>query len=237
MFGDCVIMGDANVSSTSTNMALVYSPSGGSIDSMNWFDGNSFMYGSYVMYSYGDATTSLESGTRITNNTCTDFYYRGLHMYYQNDMEISGNTFRPSSLYTGAIYRIYVVYGDGAMRVNNNRIEGESYGYGAYFSNCDATVQNKGYTYNNFMHVGDSLSTNTSYGIYMTACSNQAIVHNSVNMTSDGATSRCLYATGGNNNYIMNNAFTNSGPGYGLYYLSGVLTSEHNKVYVPNGTF
>ncbi|MDX2360697.1 MAG: PKD domain-containing protein [Crocinitomicaceae bacterium] len=230
-----VIKGDANVSSTSTNMALVYSPTGTSIDSMNVFDNNTFEYGSYVMYSYGNSTTDLESGTRVTNNTMTGFYYRGLHMYYQNDMEISGNTFTPGPNYTGAVYRVYMVYADGALRVDNNRIQGMNYGYGIYMSNCDALNTNRGYTYNNFMHVGDTASTSTSYGIYMTACNNQVITFNSVNLESNGTTSRSIYVTGGNQNYILNNAFSNNGPGYGMYYVSGVTGSENNNIYVPNG--
>ncbi len=230
-----IITGDANVSSTSTNMALVYSPSGSSIDSMNVFDNNDFMYGSYAMYYYGNGTTDLESGTVVTNNTMTDFYYRGMHMYYQNNMEIGGNTITPGPNYTGSIYRIYMVYGDGALRVHNNRIETNKYGYGIYMSNCDASVLDRGYIYNNFVHVGDSLSTSTSYGIYMTSCNNQVITFNSVNMESNGTTSRCIYATGGNQNRVLNNVFRNDGPGYGMYYLSGVVASDNNNIYVPNG--
>lgn len=232
-----VIMGDMNVSTTSTNMALVYSPSGASIDSMNSFIENDFMYGSYVMYSYGNGTTDLESGTIIRDNNMTDFYYRGLHMYYQNNMEISGNMMRPGNLYTGSIYRIYMVYADGALRVNNNQLMGDRYGYGIYMSNCDAVNTNRGYVYNNFVHVGDPLSTNTSYGIYMTACNNQVIIYNSVHMESGGTTSRCIYGTGGNQNRVKNNIFMNTGPGFGLYYLSGVVESENNNIYVPNGIF
>jgi PKD repeat protein len=235
MFGDNIIMGDANVTSTSSNMALVYSASGSSDDSMNWFNENEFLYGSYGMYYYGNSTTDLENGTRLTNNNFTDFYYRGVHMYYQENMEISGNTMRPGIAYTGAIYRIYVVYGDGAMRINNNRLQGDNYGYSAYLSNCDATIQDKAYIYNNFMHVGDPLSTSTSYGIYLTGCNNQVVTYNSVNMESAGTTSRCLYATGGNQNRIMNNVFTNDGPGYGIYLLSGVVVCDNNNTYVPNG--
>ncbi|MFT6500719.1 MAG: hypothetical protein ACJASQ_000828 [Crocinitomicaceae bacterium] len=230
-----VIMGDTNVSTTSTNMALVYSPSGGSIDSMNVFDNNVFQNGSYVMYYYGDGTGDLESGTSITNNTMSGFYYRGVHMYYQNDMVISGNTFTPDVDYTGAIYRIYMVYADGALRVDNNDIQGMNYGYGIYMSNCDALNTNRGYVYNNFIHVGDTATTSTSYGLYLTASSNQVMTNNSVNIESNGTSSRAIYATGGNQNYVLNNIFSNTGPGYGMYYLSGITSSENNNVYVPNG--
>lgn len=230
-----IIQGDSNVTSTSTNMALVFSNAGISLDSMNTFESNAFKYGSIGFYYYGNTTTELESGTVITNNSFTDFYYRGLHMYYQKDMKISGNTLNPSTKYTGAIYRIYITYGDGGMRIYNNQVNGTRYGYGIYMSNCDALVDNRGYIYNNFISIGDSTNTNTSYGLYVTASNNQVLTFNSVNMESKGSATRSIYATGGNQNYILNNIFRNSGPGYGMYYISGVVESNNNNIYVPNG--
>jgi PKD repeat protein len=230
-----LIKGDANVSTTSANMALVYSPSGSSLDSMNLFDNNVFENGSYVMYSYGENDVGLENGTSITNNTMTGFFFRGLHMYYQNNMQISGNTLTPGTSYTGPIYRLYLIYADGDLSVDNNRINGMNSGYGIYMSNCDALNTNRAYVYNNFIHVGDTANTNTSYGLYLTACNNQVATFNSINIESNGPTSRAIYISGGNQNYILNNIFSNSGPGYGMYYLSGVTSSDNNNIYVPNG--
>jgi PKD repeat protein len=230
-----IILGDSLVSSTSTNMALVYSQEGGSIDSMNVFDNNMFEYGSYAFYYYGNGTTDLEAGTVITNNIITNFYYRGLHMYYQNDLEIGGNIIRSGANYTGSIYRVYIVYGDGGMQVYNNKLNGRNYGYGIYYSNCDALISDRAYTYNNFISVGDTANTSTSYGIYMTDCKNQVVTNNSVNIDSDGASSRCFYNTGGAQNYLLNNILRNNGPGYGLYFTSGIVASDHNNISVPNG--
>ncbi len=224
------------VSSTSTNFALIYSGSGGSVDSMNVFDGNTFENGSYSMYFYGDNTTTLEKGNVIRNNTFQDFFYRGTHLYYQEDIEISNNSFTPGTLYTGSIYRVYMVYCDGATRVHGNDVRGMKYGYGIYASNCDATAQNEGRFYNNMIHVGDTNVTSTSYGFYFTGSSNQLIVNNSVNLQSAGTSSRALYATGGTNNKVYNNIFSNMGPGYGLYINNGIAESNHNNVYAPNGT-
>lgn len=230
-----VIKGDSTVSTTSMNMALVFSPTGGSIDSMNVFANNVFANGSYAMYYYGDGTINLERGTQITNNTMTGFYYRGLHMYYQNNLVISGNTFTPGVDYTGSIYRVYMAYADGATRVDNNHIQGMNDGYGIYMSDCDAISSNRGYVYNNFIHVGDTASTNISYGLFLTACSNQVITNNSVNIESNGTSSRVIYATGGNQNYVRNNIFSNTGPGYGMQYNGGITNSDNNDIYVPNG--
>jgi PKD repeat protein len=231
---DNIITGDTNIATTSTNMALVYSDA--STDSSNVFDGNLFENGSYSIYYYGSGTTSLENGTVIRNNIFNNFYYRGVHLYYQNDMEVSGNTFVPNNLYTGSIYRMYLNSANGALRVNNNKMEGNKYGYGIYMINCSGLALDKAYIYNNFIHVGDSVSTSTSYGMYITGCNNQVVANNSINMESLGASSRALYVTGGSNNDILNNILRNNGPGYGYYYNSGISSSENNNVYVPNGS-
>ena len=223
-------------SSTSTNFALVYSQSGGSIDSMNVFDGNTFQNGSYPMYWYGDNTTTLESGTVIRNNTFEDFFYRGPQLYYQQDIEVSNNVFSPSSVYTGSIYRLFMVYCDGATQVYDNDVRGMKYGYGIYVSNSDAQALVPARFYNNMIHVGDTSSTSTSYGIYFTSSSNQMVVNNSVNLQSNGTSSRSIYMTGGSNNQLYNNIFSNMGPGYAIWINNGVSESNNNNFYAPNGT-
>ena len=229
------IIGNPSVSTTSNNMALVYSAAGSSLDSMNVFDGNDFQNGSYVFYYYGNGTTSLESGTVITNNNMTDFYYRGLSLYYQKDMVVSGNNLTPDVTYTGTVYRIYLSYADGVLRVHGNKLLGDKYGYGIYMSNCDASALDPGYIYNNFIYLGDPASTSNSYGIYMTNSNNQVVAFNSINLESNSANARCMYVTGGNQNTVKNNIFKNNGPGYGMYFNSGVTASDNNNIYVPNG--
>jgi MAM domain, meprin/A5/mu/Secretion system C-terminal sorting domain/PKD domain/Right handed beta helix region len=229
-----IITGDTNIATTSTYMALVFSDA--SIDTSNVFDGNVFENGSYSMYYNGGGTTSLENGTVISNNIFNNFYYRGVNLFYQNDMEVSGNTFVPNTLYTGSINRMYLSNANGSLRVNNNKMEGNKYGYGIYLVNSSGLGLDKAYIYNNFIHIGDSLSTSTSYGIYLTGCNNQVVANNSINIESLGTSSRALYVTGGSNNDILNNILRNNGPGYGYYYVSGISSSENNNVYVPNGS-
>ncbi len=223
------------VTTTSTNFALFYSGAGGSIDSMNVFDGNLFENGSYSMYWYGDGTTTLEKGTALRNNTFQDFYYRGPHLYYQEDIEVSNNIFTPGTFYTGSIYRLYMVYCDGASQISGNDVRGMRYGYGIYASNCDAQALNPAQYYNNMIHVGDTNSTSTSYGIYFTGSTNQLITNNSVNLQSNGVSSRAFYITGGTNNKIYNNILSNMGPGYAMYVNNGLSESENNNFYAPNG--
>ncbi|MCR9173796.1 MAG: PKD domain-containing protein [bacterium] len=231
------IIKSANVvTSTSTNYALVYSASGGSIDSMNVFDGNTFENGSYAMYWYGDGTADLETGTVITNNEFTNFYYRGPHLYYQENLEVSNNVFTPGDIYTGSIYRLYMVYCDGPTQISGNDIRGMNYGYGIYTSNSDATVTEPARYYNNFVHVGDTGTTSTSYGIYITGSSNQHVINNSVNIQSNGTSSRAFYHTGGANGAVYNNIFSNTGPGYAMYINNGVSDQDNNNFWAPNGT-
>ena len=155
-----VISGNANVSSSSDFMSLVYSGQGASLDSMNVFDGNDFQNGSYVFYYYGNGPTSLESGTVITNNTMTDFYSRGLQLYYQKDLTVSGNVLTPSVTSASSVYRMFILYSDGALRVHDNQILGDNIGYGIYISNCDASALDPGYVYNNFIYLGGPAATN-----------------------------------------------------------------------------
>lgn len=223
------------VATTSTNMALVYSSTGNSIDTMNVFDGNTFENGSYSMYWHGDAETSLEKGTVVKNNNFVNFYYIAIHLYYQENIQVLNNTFIPGSSYTGSIYRVYMVNCDGPSTVANNQINGMSYGYGIYISNSDATILNPAKFYNNFIHIGDTNSASTSYGIYVTNSANQSIINNSVNIESAGASSRAFFNTGGYNTTVCNNIFSNNGPGYGVYYNVIPKESDNNIIYTPNG--
>lgn len=224
------------ISSTSTNYALVFSSSGGSIDSMNVFDNNTFEGGSYSMYWYGDGTSALEAGNVISNNTFQDFFFRGPHLYYQEDIQVTNNVLTPSPLYSGTLYRLYLLYCDGATNVSGNDIQGMNYGYGIYASNCDALASTPARFYNNMIHVGDTINTSTSYGMYFTGCSNQLITNNSINLQSNGTNSRSFYISGGLNNVIYNNIFSNMGPGYSMYLISGVTECDNNNYYAPNGT-
>ena len=229
----CIIQGVNNVSTTSTNMALVYSAS--DIDSNNVFTNSTFNYGSYAFYFYGIGTANLESGTKITNNEFNNYYYYGIRLYYHEDAIISHNALQAGTMYTGSIYNIALYYCDGMLDVNSNIVSSSNYGYGLYFSNCDATPTNNGYIYNNSVSVGDTNSTSTSYGIYTSGC-NQTDPSNSVNIESDSTSSRAAYFTGGSNKDIYNNNFHNDGPGYAIYLVNGVSNSDYNNLSAPNGT-
>lgn len=223
------------VSTTSTNAALVYSDAGNSLDSMNVFDGNTFENGSYAIYWYGDGTSNLEEGNIITNNNFVNFYYRGLHIYYQNNLEISNNVVTPGTNYTGTMQRINLVNCDGGTLVSGNDVRGMNNGYGIIISSSDATATEPARIYNNFVHVGDTVILSTSYGIYFNNCNNHQVINNSVNVVSGATNARAFYILGGINNVVYNNIFSNVGPGYAMYISSGISDCDYNDYYAPNG--
>lgn len=226
------IKGDPATLTTSTNKATITSFSGSSIDSMNTFNNNLIQFGSYGMYWYGNGTTDLEAGLVFTNNTVSDMYYYGARLYYLENSTFTGNTISFSPDYTGSTYGFYAAYADGKNDFSMNQIDlSNHYGYGMYLNNCTSLAADKGYMANNFVIVGDSLTTSTSYGIYLTSVNNHNVMNNSVNLFSNGASSRGLYATGGTGNDVLNNIFKTRGPGYGIYVLSGVNNSDYNVFY------
>ena len=229
------IMGDPTTLTTSTNKANIVSFTG-SNDNNNRFIDNDIQYGSYGLYWYGINTTSREYGTIIEGNDIHNMYYRGVHLYYHDSVIMNHNDIQLDSAYTGTGYAVYNYYNWGPCEIMGNTVTNYTYGYGMYLSNQVASASNRGYIANNMIYVGRPLSTSTSYGIYHTTVSNYNVVFNSINMESQGTSSRCVYWSGGTNNYMKNNVMANSGPGYGIYYLSGLAQCDYNDYYVPMGT-
>ena len=184
------------------------------------------------MWWYGTNTTSLESGTVIEHNYFKDQYYYVARLYYMDAPMFNYNHTSTNSIYTGTYWRYYFYYCDNGTQIVGNSMEGDKYGYGIYMVNCDASASSRGLVANNFVHVGNPSSTSTSYGIYMSNSGYFDIVHNSVNMESNGTNSRAFYGTSGGANSVYNNIFHNSGPGYAVYLASAytVTDMDHNDL-------
>ena len=228
---DCLI--DAGISTTtSTNRAAVFSSAG--IDDYMSFIGNTISGGSYGTYLYGSGTTSLEKGLIFEDNECIDAYYMGTRFYYQDSVEIHNNTISCNSVYTGSKYAMYAGYIDGYSMITNNEMYVQGYGYGMFLTQCDASPVMKSRAHNNTVVIEDSTTTSTSYGMYFSSCNNWIPMNNSVNMISQGTSSRAAYVTGGAVE-LYNNILRNDGPGYALYMASGLTNSDHNDLYAPNG--
>lgn len=222
-----------NLSSTSTNVAVVYS--NGSLDDKNLFDNNLIDGGSYGFYWYGDGTTSLESGTVISNNQINTYYY-GIRLYYQNAPMVRNNHIEPLSPYS-TYYGVYAVYADSGFVISGNQIYFATSGYGIYNSSCDATSIDTAMVYNNMISIG---TTSTAYGIYNSSSSWINYYHNSVDILSTSTTYRAFYVTGtaASDLRLFNNSFANSGGGYAAYInqTSAISAMDYNNLYTT-GTY
>ncbi len=234
----CVIQGDQSVSTTSTNMALVYAGTGTNRDNFH-ITNSTLANGSYSVYFYGSSTSSFSNGFTIENCDLQNFYYRGIHSYYNENISFRNNFLSNNANYTGSVYMMYLYYNNGTYEISGNDVQHKlpAYGYGIYLSNCTGDGVNGAHVFNNSFAIGNPAATSTSYGIYATTVSNTNFNFNSVNVSSNGTTSRCLYMTGGVGNNIMNNNMMNDGPGYGMYLLGGFDEVDYNNIYAPNGNY
>jgi len=226
----------ATTTSTSTNLAVVFSPGGASVcDSVITFDGNIIENGSYGLYLYGQGSTigQLENKTVVKNNSFLNQYTAGLYLYYQDAPEISSNTFFSNSTYTSG-YSIYAAYCDNQLKILKNKIIRTNGGYGIYTYYCDGAYAKEALIANNMVGISGN---NNSYGIYASYCSNQKIFYNSVNLSSGGTTSNGLYLVGsGLFHHVKNNIFAYTGTnssGLAIYIsnTAGVSSMNYNDLY------
>ena len=227
-------LGNPAAASTSTNLAVIYSPSG-SLDNFNTFTDNVIRYGSYGMYWYGQSTTNLVSGLVLEGNEFAGNYYRCLHLYYTDSTTVRNNDFSVSGLYTSLNYLVYAYYMNGNAEISNNRFSMYDYGYALYIGSSTSSPAAKAKLMNNSFVIEDLTSTSTSYGAYLTSANNWDIWNNSFNIISQGTSSRALYVASGGGNDIYNNNIKLDGPGYALYVGGGVSASDYNNLYAPNG--
>jgi PKD repeat protein len=232
-FTDCYLHSVAN-STTSTNIAVIYEPTG-SLDEFNKFIGNSIVGGSYGAYNYGSSTTALQEGTEFIDNEFIDNYYMGLRFYYAKNVKAINNRFYGQSTYATR-YGIYAYYTDGASVFTHNSIEANpssTFYYGMYFSNCDATANNRGLIANNSVSTGSIGSTGTSYTFYYITCGYFNIYNNSFDVIGGGTGSRALYISGGGGNNVKNNSITNFGAGHSAYIIGTYSINEmdYNNLY------
>ena len=237
-FERCYIHTIAN-NTTSTNSAVIYSPSG-SLDNGNTFMDNIIEGGSYGAYWYGGGTTSLEAGTVFQGNTFMDNYYYGGRFDFQDAPMLVGNSFVGESVYTGSRFAMYINYCDNGFTATDNVISGSmlsGWTYGLYILNSDATSASHASIANNMVQVGKAGSTATMYGLYTSNDGYTDVYHNSVFVSEGGALSRAFYGTGGGANTLMNNMFVNYTAGFATYLASNytVIASDNNLFHSPGG--
>jgi len=234
---NCVLQGNSSISSTSTNYAVIYSPSA-SADT-NWvFDNNRIIGGSYGAYWYGSSSIPyLESGTVFTNNIFESQYYRGVRLYYQESPTFTGNSATYTSGYGSGLDVFTFSYCDSNLVVANNFVKLDGvYGDGIYMTYCEGSSTTHAEVYNNQIIINTTAITSAVSGMYIGYSDFPKINHNSIFIDNGSSLSEGIYSTGGILNSIKNNSIFNNGPGYGFYFLSNsVGESENNNIYVPNG--
>ncbi len=238
-FQNCILEGNLNASTTSTNLSVVYSTSTAPSNDSDWlFENNRILGGSYGVYWYGQtALPYQETGTVFNNNRFEDNYYRGARLFYQDSATFTNNWAHYDNGYTTGLDVFYFGNCDSVLTVTNNYVYLDSlYGDGITLSNCDGGSQSHAMVNNNQIIVNSPNTSSTQYGLYQSGSDYAQIYNNSIYIDNTGSSSRALYSTGGSNNEVINNAIVNNGSGYGVYYVtSSISVSDYNNIYAPNG--
>ncbi|MCK5787969.1 MAG: hypothetical protein KAH32_03150, partial [Chlamydiia bacterium] len=193
-----------------------------------------FKNGYYAIYLRGTSTANLETGNIIKNNFIDGFYYYGIYVYYQDSVQIEGNT-----LIDGANanygYAMYLYYCDNEMRVIDNTLNlnptNNKSGIRAYY--CDGTSSQRGLIANNMISITDG--TGANYGLYINYSTFTDVYYNSVNITSGSATSSAAYLSISDpaaDVHFANNILRDS-LGYTLYVANdlGISEIDYNSHY------
>jgi len=231
---DRLVLNGVPTTSTSTYLAVVYSPSG-SLDHHTTITGCMINNGAYGLYWYGSSSASYEIEDVIEKNIVQNFYYMGMALYYHDKIRVEGNTVTTMSTYTN--YLIYCYYGANQIQIIRNNcsaLGGAGTKYGLYINYCTASAGNEGLIANNFVTIANGAST--AYAMYIYYSNYQEVYFNTVYTNSTYSLSRCLYSYYGSNLKMSNNILYNDGLGYAWYNYhsnpnTNVISSDENLLY------
>ncbi len=222
--GDVVIQGNILNGYQSNNgsgdLAIINGHSGVLTSNLTVTD-NTFNFGGYAIYISGGGTP-FSGGTVIRANSFTGGY-GGVYISNHTAIVVDSNT-------VNVTYdAIDLVSCGGAISVQRNRVVTTGSGYGISVNNCTGDALNVGVTANNFVTIQ---GTSGGIGFYVTSASYQDFYYNSLNVLAPGTTYG-VYQSGGANQTIANNVFSNTGGSYALYVNSpaAVTSCDHNDVY------
>ncbi len=172
-------------------------------------------------------------GTVIQNNIFENGYARAITIGNQNAPQVINNDIVTNTTYA-TFYGIYLSACSNNVLLSENKINCPLGGYGLYLTGSNGAAGLPINVINNFISVG---GTGTAYGIYITTSSNANFWHNSINVHSTGATSRCFYMTSATTIKVVvqNNLLVNTGGGVTFYIvtsaLPGLSISNYNDLY------
>lgn len=226
------------VAVNSTNICLVYSPSGTtSNDTNNVFRLNQFLYGSYGFLYYGPSSTIHEQGTVIDSNKFVNQYYRAIDLRYQEAPIISSNYIYSNTEAihgTTATYwhGMYLNYCQNDMEVVKNHIVAPLGTYGIYMATCTSTPGREALIANNM--IAEIGGFTFVYGIYLSNANNHLYYHNSVNITSPTSNAgHAFFLASGSGIKLLNNIFANTGGAFcvRINAPAAITRSNYNNLY------
>ncbi|MEO1263025.1 MAG: CARDB domain-containing protein [Bacteroidota bacterium] len=226
-FENCAFRGRPT-SSTSSNLATIYSQGTNYLDEFNVFQNNYIVNGSFGIHLNGINSNNREQGIIIQNNHIDSSYYRGVYLYYMEGPVVQKNLVTTAST-TNSSTGLYLEFCYNNVRVVNNKILGFR-DRGIFISELYGTLSDQILVANNFVEV---LGTNTAYGIYSSGGSFQQIYHNTVSVTSTASNTYAFRNNWGNDKEILNNIFSNTGGGYAIYTNNtfSIVNSDYNDLY------
>ena len=250
-----------SVSTSSTNVCVIYDESGSTVAEKIGFNKCQIRGGSYAMYIFGGSSSSRSpGGWQVDSSDIRGFAYMGIYDYYNDNMEYTYNHIEKNSGYaygyamyryygyyhkivgntirmyggTSYFYGLYNYYGsDGELRDNDIEINTTSYGYPMYlYYNYNTPITGNKVVGN----VGTYSYTYMNY-CGSTSSSNRNVIAN--NMISSLGTSGTSYHYVYYANYtdVVNNSFYMAGgTGYGVYLYYGTGVNYSNNISMNNGS-
>lgn len=199
--------------------------------------------GKYGLYIDGTGYVSLpkQKGTRLINNTISNFGYAGIYITKDHDFEISHNTINNNVSTSSNSKCIDAVAMPGGV-IANNRLTSNCANYvsGIYLrSRSDAETTEPTRIFNNSIYFVQS--SGSSYGINFTdPMLYTEVVYNTISMKGNSTSSACLFSEDNANTkqlLIENNIFQNNANGYAVKIKNdGALTNDtHYSHNVYNG--
>ncbi|MEM9821989.1 MAG: right-handed parallel beta-helix repeat-containing protein, partial [Bacteroidota bacterium] len=223
---NCELIG-FNTTSTSTNMAVVFSPDNNQSDEYNLFYQNLIRQGSYGFYWRGNNSVQLEAGNVIDQCRIENTYYRALFAQYQDAIKISNNDIITNSSYSDT-RGIELSFTDRQTEVTKNRLR--NFHRGMLIFDSDGTPTNHIKISNNFIQ---TIGTNQLFSLHSSSGSYQDYFHNTVRQMNTNPASSSFYVAGGSNKIAYSNIFSNEGDGYSIYRTSqsDLTQSDHNNLF------
>lgn len=212
----------------------------GTVSNANLIENNKISGGYYGVYLYGSSATALGKQNILRKNDISGFYYYGVYSYYQDSVQIIGNSIHDGSyMYQYGIYTYYT-FNDFNISGNNIVLNASSYSYALRVYYCNyysyTTSSTKpGLVSNNFIAITDGSGVN--YGLYDYYSDNVKYYNNSVSITGGTSGSYAMYQYNTTSNSIgtshVNNSYSNFVGGYAAYFstYASVSNTDYNNFY------